>query len=952
MNRYRSKHDNKMRWLTTTTTIKTSLLLVLLSTTLLLSLIPLATAQESNQDVNLWVDASTGNDDNTGDEPNQAVRSLGRALELVADVTRPLAGFLYVNLAGTFVGERLRPRQRHYAGTNSAHRLVFRSTDSDTPARILGGVPLNFVKVSELDPGSPGYKLAAKLGGANGTLMDELYAAAPPAELLDTLAAEPSLSAFRWPDKDCRSEYYRSPPVLSVMGKHVMERAREPNLPPFQRGFPPNDMGEVRQKWLRTSRRSTDSGRVYFEDEDQASIALASEQSWNSGAVTVHMFPQKEWYDARVRVSGSRALNKNYFATTTKQTGPGNAEMKDDYIIEAGSRYYFEGALEYLDKPCEYFTSLGETDDENDDESSLGWTLLYPAGMMDDPTKLQAVLSLYDEPLVHFNDDYIPMAFISFWNLLFEGSRRHLVKIEETNCVEFKECTFVNAGHDAVSARGHAIFFNNNKFEGIGGRAISMTDHRNHYSDDTPKWMLMESGTAIFNNIISNYGLTCRHYSDALVLRGYGALISNNHIHSSSCPAISVEGGGYKILHNVFSHVADGAYDSGVLHWGVGSPMERGVQVAYNLFFRNGYSMEPCHAKSNCVVTDILIDNASGALRIHGNVFVKDKVDQPNSEDYPALNWMAICINGGADVEVYENVFLGPRDGNNALHMYAASFFQQTSAGTLFSTSTECGHTGICEDDLFYRSMTRAAYDAGPWAEAFPELAAYKLPNEQPPQLAGEDWYCADTRSCPLASWNNTVVCNAGLGQERDYGHRAIWPTDDYSMLFAQAEAGKNVPRRDEALTEFGNKRNVELGSDMTEATIDRVEMDGLESVRNMVGMLVEYAEASAPLCKRGTRKAATRHDLCGPWNNPCVKKWSGPGGMASCDPCHYGKDDQEEGKVRCSKANMPSYDKCACTDMDEQDEEEIHREHVKKFLKQRGHHSRNRQRARDQINT
>ena len=57
--------------------------------------------------------------------------------------------------------------------------------------------------------------------------------------------------------------------------------------------------------------------------------------------------------------------------------------------------------------------------------------------------------------------------------------------------------------------------------------------------------------------------------------------------------AIDAVGGGFKVLHNVFIHVSDGSYDDGAIHWVAESPMERGTEVAYNIFFRNGISKEP-----------------------------------------------------------------------------------------------------------------------------------------------------------------------------------------------------------------------------------------------------------------------------------------------------------------------------------------------------------------------
>ena len=127
---------------------------------------------------------------------------------------------------------------------------------------------------------------------------------------------------------------------------------------------------------------------------------------------------------------------------------------------------------------------------------------------------------------------------------------------------------------------------------------------------------------------------------EALSLGGYGNIIVNNHFRSSNMAAIDIAlGGRTQILHNVFSHISDGSYDDGAIHWVAESPMERGNEVAYNVFFRNGVSNEPCNAETSCYQADIYMDDMAGAMTIHGNVFIKDKVDQtaPTSADYAEM---------------------------------------------------------------------------------------------------------------------------------------------------------------------------------------------------------------------------------------------------------------------------------------------------------------------------
>ena len=49
--------------------------------------------------------------------------------------------------------------------------------------------------------------------------------------------------------------------------------------------------------------------------------------------------------------------------------------------------------------------------------------------------------------------------------------------------------------------------------------------------------------------------------------------------------AIDVAIGMARIWYNVFSHISDGSYDDGAIHWVVESPMERGnVSNVYRVF--------------------------------------------------------------------------------------------------------------------------------------------------------------------------------------------------------------------------------------------------------------------------------------------------------------------------------------------------------------------------------
>jgi hypothetical protein len=59
---------------------------------------------------------------------------------------------------------------------------------------------------------------------------------------------------------------------------------------------------------------------------------------------------------------------------------------------------------------------------------------------------------------------------------------------------------------------------------------------------------------------------------------------------------------------------------------------------------------------------------------------------KPTSSDYSPIHWVGIFINGGADVSVYENAFLGPVDSstNGAIYGDKTVFYEQTCGGTIW----------------------------------------------------------------------------------------------------------------------------------------------------------------------------------------------------------------------------------------------------------------------------
>jgi hypothetical protein len=177
----------------------------------------------------------------------------------------------------------------------------------------------------------------------------------------------------------------------------------------------------------------------------------------------------------------------------------------------------------------------------------------------------------------------------------------------------------------------------------------------------------------------------------------------------------------------------------------------------------------------------------------------------------------------------YDNTFFGPIDDNNVnqspIYQGAAALYEQTCGGTYFSYSKKSGATGVCKNDDFYKLMRKYKFTESPWKEAIPELSKYNAnpSNSKKPR-------CASDPSCPLAAWDQTVVCNAAIGSDRAFANKVVWPTDSWSQSSGDAKGGKNVPFRHDALVERGNKAGSSFAEDSV-AVVGAIEEQGVEAV-------------------------------------------------------------------------------------------------------------------------
>ena len=194
--------------------------------------------------------------------------------------------------------------------------------------------------------------------------------------------------------------------------------------------------------------------------------------------------------------------------------------------------------------------------------------------------------------------------------------------------------------------------------------------------------------------------------------------------------------------------------------------------------------------------------------------------------------------------------------------------------------------------------MRKYKYDQSPWIDVFPELLKY---NANPSSKSNP--ICAADKSCPVAAWNQTVVCNAAVGLDRAYASKVVWPTDSYSDLSDAAKGEKNVPFRKDALIEKGNIPG-SFSPESSVESVDAIEKERMKAVVEFAKRVAAAGEATYPSCDEGTRRNAARLDIAGRFQNPCIERITN--GIASCEPC-------DDGIVDCAPRDLPKNGQCSC---------------------------------------
>ncbi len=167
---------------------------------------------------------------------------------------------------------------------------------------------------------------------------------------------------------------------------------------------------------------------------------------------------------------------------------------------------------------------------------------------------------------------------------------------------------------------------------GLGGILLSGGDRQK----------LIPAGNVVTNCTFSHFSRWGITYYPAVTISGVGNEVSNCNISNEAVQAIVYTGNDHLIKNNFIANVATGFSDIGAIYTGK-NPSATGTLIENNYFENIG--------SSGNAVASVYMDDGSGGIRVHDNVFYK----ACSSGQYI---FGPIHINGGCNNEINNNLFI------------------------------------------------------------------------------------------------------------------------------------------------------------------------------------------------------------------------------------------------------------------------------------------------------
>ena len=281
--------------------------------------------------------------------------------------------------------------------------------------------------------------------------------------------------------------------------------------------------------------------------------------------------------------------------------------------------FHFEDIPEEIDVPGEYWL-----------DRSTG--ILYFLPPEDYKADSEVRMSRLKKPMINTTET----SWITFSNIIFEGSRDVCMAINEGENIKVDHCEIRNFMMSAININGgkkHKV--SSCHIHEIGSNVLSATG--GDWKTLTP------SGFEITNNHIHAFGYYIPSGNSAIRLDGVGTKVTHNRIYDAPHQVINFKGNDHVIMYNEIYDVVRDFFDAGAINCHLGyDPTQRGTLISSNYFHEIGMKMEGC----KCIYTD----GASFGVTIEKNIFQNIGTNEVQNN--------AINNNTGSYIHMRNNIFL------------------------------------------------------------------------------------------------------------------------------------------------------------------------------------------------------------------------------------------------------------------------------------------------------
>lgn len=335
------------------------------------------------------------------------------------------------------------------------------------------------------------------------------------------------------------------------------------------------------------------------------------------------------------------------------------------YAMKAGMPFRVYNLLEEITTPGEWFL-----------DRTTGKLYVWPTANW---SRSEIFVSTLAGELVTLKDT----AGIVLDGLVLEQSWSGLLAIEGGAHNTIRRCVLRNAGTDAVTISGSD--------NGLTGCVVENTGECGVRLSGGDRASLAPAGNYVRDSRISHFSRWTRTYTPGIELQGVGQIVANNLICDAPHAAILFFGNDHRIEFNDIHDVCRFSCDAGAIYAGRRWDF-RGTVIRYNFIHRLHSPLEEPDLGENAVYLD---DCISGTT-VTGNIMYDITGD-------------GILCNGGRDNVMTGNLLV--RCGT-ALEITAFAVEHATDkAGSSWNLLEKLREDGV-------------QYQSGPWARAYPPLAA------------------------------------------------------------------------------------------------------------------------------------------------------------------------------------------------------------------------------------